>query len=99
MCIRDSSEVYQPKNVLITSQKLKVRESYKKTIEDLVEKKEFKKLQTVLMKRKIELAELDTPCLVRYFNAKERCKTKSGTDFNHLLRTFTLASRYEFDSL
>ena len=41
------SEVYQPKNVIITSQKLKVRESYKKTIEDLVEKKEFKKLQTV----------------------------------------------------
>ena len=92
-------EVYQPKNVLINSQKTKIRDSYKTKIEDLVSRKEFKKLQNILLKRKIELAELSTPCLVRYFQAKDNCKSSNGTDFNHLLRTYTLASRYEFDCL
>ena len=91
--------VFQPKKSILTQQKLKIRENYKVKIEDLVEKKQFKKLQEILVKRKTELAEIDTPCLVRYFRAKESCKTKSATDFSHLLRTFTLSSRYEFDCL
>ena len=93
------ADTYQPKKVLLANQKLKIRDTFKPKIEELVESKKFKKLQEILIKRKTELAELDTPCLVRYYRAKESCKNKSATDFSHLLRTFTLSSRYEFDCL
>ena len=48
---------------------------------------------------KNDLAKADSPHLEYYFDAVPYCSSKKGIDYNHLIRTFTLRSRYEFDCL
>ena len=79
-----------------------IREEFKKKMEKVdFNKKNYTKLykQELLVQRKRSLAMADTPCLEYYFEAVEFCKTGSRINYAHLIRTYTLRSRYEFDCL
>ena len=56
-------------------------------------------MTNLLVHRKIEIASVDSPYLVRYYLAREFCMTGKSMDCRHLIRTYSLSSRFEFDCL
>lgn len=79
-----------------------IREDFQKKLEKIdFSKKVYTKRykQELFIQRKRDLAMADTPCLEYYFEAVEFCKIGKRINYSHLIRTYTLRSRYEFDCL
>jgi hypothetical protein len=79
-----------------------IREDFKKKLEKVdLNKKNYTKRykQELYEERKKDLAMADTPCLEYYFEAAQLCKSENRINYSHLIRTYTLRSRYEFDCL
>ena len=91
---------YLPKRKITNGLKDAVRAKYKK-LEEKVSPKNYTKnyLHDLHKKRKEEISVIDTPCLDKYYLARNFCTKDNRVDYSHLIRTYTLSSRYTFECL
>jgi len=93
---------YKPIRDNIEKTKEQIRITFAKNLKSVtVNKKKYtKKYKAELYaKRKKDLALADTPYLKYYHEAVKHCSKWKRIDYSHLIRTFTLRSRFEFDCL
>jgi hypothetical protein len=89
---------YGPIKAEIKKRKDQVRDKYQK-LERKINKSYKNALQELCINRSEELLSIGTPYLERYYLARTFCTVDKKVNYAHLMRTFTLSSRLEFDCL
>jgi len=96
------NQEYKPIRDEIEKTKEQIRITFAKNLKSVTANKKnyTKKYKAELYtKRKKDLALADTPYLKYYYEAVKHCSKWKRIDYSHLIRTFTLRSRFEFDCL
>ena len=94
------NEKYGPLRKLIESKKSKIVEKYEKLTRKVTTKSYTAKYIYEMNKnRKEEILVIDTPCLEKYYLARSFCTFDKKVNYSHLIRTYTLSSRYLFKCL
>ena len=93
-------QIYKPERDEIEIKKQEIRDTFKQKLEMVSKRNYTKKYKAELYaKRKKDLALADTPYLSYYYEAVPYCSIGKRIDYSHLIRTFTLRSRFDFDCL
>jgi len=95
-------ENFEPESKIIQARKDAIHAEFKKNMDKItLKKKNYTKKyeQELYRKRRNDLASADTPFMLYYREAIPHCTKNYEVDYCHLMRTFTLRSRFEFDCL